>query len=200
MRVYGLTGGIASGKSTVTRFFQELGVPVVDADVVARELVEPGTVGLAAVAARFPGVLGADGRLDRKALGARVFGDAGEREALNALLHPQIAAAVLEHTRALAAEGHPVILYDAALLIENGHHRALDGVILVVVPEAVQLARLCARDGLSKAEARLRLGAQLPLKQKRVHATFVVDNSGSLEDTRAQVNAVWRQLSAPESP
>src|SRR5215218_4513459 len=196
MHVYGLTGGIASGKSTVSRMLRELGAQVLDADLLAREVVAPGTPGLAEVAARFPGVVGADGQLDRARLGARVFADPAERAALNALLHPRIAQAFLERTLALAEAGVPRVIYDAPLLIENGLHTRMEAVVLVAVPREVQRARLMARDGLSLEAAEARLASQLPLEEKRRHATWVVDNSGSLEETRAQVEQIWKALVA----
>ncbi|HEX8697366.1 MAG TPA: dephospho-CoA kinase [Myxococcaceae bacterium] len=196
MRLYGLTGGIASGKSTVSRMLRELGAHVLDADLIAREVVEPGTPGLAEVASRFPGVLGPDGRLDRAKLGARVFADPAERAALNALLHPRIGAAFLEKTQALAAQGVELVLYDAPLLIENGLHAGMDGVLLVWVPRELQKQRLMARDGLEAQAAEARLAAQLPLEEKRRHATWIVDNTGDLTSTRAQVEEVWRAMLA----
>jgi dephospho-CoA kinase len=196
VKIYGLTGGIASGKSTVTRMLRELGAHLLDADVIAREVVEPGTPGLKAVAERFPGVLGPDGRLDRVKLGARVFGDPKERAALNALLHPLIGQEFLLRTQALAEQGVERVLYDAPLLIENRLHEGMDGVLLVWVPREVQKARLRARDSLDEAAAEARLAAQLPLDEKRQHATWVVDNSGDLGATRAQVEGVWRVMLA----
>jgi dephospho-CoA kinase len=196
MKLFGLTGGIASGKSTVSHMLRELGAHVLDADVIAREVVEPGTPGLKAVAERFPGVLGPDGRLDRAKLGARVFGDPKERAALNALLHPLIGQQFLLRTHALAQQGVERVIYDAPLLIENRLHEGMDGVVLVWVPREVQKARLRARDGLDEAAAEARLAAQLPLDEKRPHATWVVDNSGELGATRARVEEVWRAMLA----
>ena len=196
MALYGLTGGIASGKSTVSRMLRELGAHVLDADVLAREVVEPGTPGLAAVAARFPGVLGPDGRLDRAKLGTRVFADANERAALNAIIHPLVREAFLEKVQALAAQGVERIIYDVPLLIEGGLQASMDGVVLVWVPRDIQKARLKARDGLDEAAAEARLAAQLPLDDKRQYATWIVDNSGELASTRAQVEQVWRAMLA----
>jgi len=196
LALYGLTGGIASGKSTVSRMLRELGAHVLDADVLAREVVEPGTPGLAAVAARFPGVLGPDGRLDRAKLGARVFGDATERAALNALIHPRVREAFLEKVQALAEQGVERIIYDVPLLIEGGLQASMDGVVLVWVPRDLQKARLMTRDGLDEAAAEARLAAQLPLDDKRPYATWIVDNSGDLASTRAQVEQVWRAMLA----
>ncbi len=196
MNIYGLTGGIASGKSTVSRMLRELGAEVLDADVIAREVVEPGTPGLQAVAERFPGVLDASGRLDRAKLGARVFGDPKERAALNALLHPLIGQQFLLRTQELAERGLERVIYDAPLLIENRLHEAMNGVVLVWVPREVQKARLMGRDGLDEAAAEARLAAQLPLDEKRQHATWLVDNSGDLGTTRARVEEVWRAMLA----
>lgn len=194
VRVVGLTGGIASGKSTVSQMLRELGAPIVDADVVAREVVEPGTPGLEEIADRFPGVIGADGRLDREKLAARVFGQDEERRALNAILHPRIQRAVVEQVEALARQGHRLVIYDAPLIVENGLHQILDGVILVAVPREVQVERLMARNGVSRDAAEARIRAQLPLEEKKKVATWIVDNAGSLEHTRAQVESIWRTL------
>lgn len=192
----GLTGGIASGKSTVSGMLRALGAQVIDADVVAREVVEPGTPGLAEIAARFPGVVGSDGRLDRERLGARVFGHDEERRALNALLHPRIQQAVVAHTEELGRQGHRLVIYDAPLIVENGLHHLLDGLIVVAVPVEVQLSRLMARNGLSREAAEARVRAQLPLEEKKKVATWVVDNSGPLDQTQAQVEQIWRELTS----
>ena len=194
MRVVGLTGGIASGKSTVTAMFRELGAQVIDADQVAREVVEPGTRGVEEVARRFPGVVDASGRLDRAELGRRVFADPAERRALEAIVHPRIREEVERRLEALTRAGENVALYDAALLIENGLQKGMDGVIVVWAPESLQRARLAARDGLDEAAVTARLRAQLPLADKRAHATWVVDNGGSLDETRAQVRRIWEEI------
>jgi dephospho-CoA kinase len=196
MRLYGLTGGISSGKSTVSRMLRELGAHVLDADVIARHVVEPGTPGLAEIAARFPGVIGSDGRLDRAKLGARVFADATERAALNAITHPRVREEFVRQVAALEAQGVERILYDVPLLFETGLHAGMDGVVVVWVPRDVQKARLMARDGLAEDAAEARLAAQLPLDAKRQHATWLVDNSGGLEATRAQVERIWREIQA----
>ncbi|NOK04392.1 MULTISPECIES: dephospho-CoA kinase [unclassified Myxococcus] len=196
MHVFGLTGGIASGKSTVTRVLRELGAEVLDADVIAREVVEPGTPGLAAVAARFPGVVGSDGRLDRAKLGARVFGDPAERAALNDITHPLVRQAFMDKLQALEERGVARVIYDVPLLIESGMHAWMEAVAVVWVPRALQKARLMSRDGLDSDAADARLAAQLPLDDKRAHATWVIDNSGDLASTRAQVEAMWRAMLA----
>lgn len=194
MKLIGLTGGIATGKSTVSAMFREAGLPVIDADELAREVVEPGQPALADIAVRFPGVLTPDGRLDRAKLGARIFSDPAERAALAAITHPRIQALAMERTSALAASGVPVAIYDAALLIENKLHEGMDGVILVTCPPEVQLARLRSRNALTEADAKARIASQMPVEQKRPFATWVIDNGGTLEDTRAQVEKVISTL------
>src|SRR5688572_16022933 len=195
VRVIGLTGGIASGKSTVAAILRELGAHVIDADLIAREVVAPGSKGLDAVVERFGReLLTADGSLDRKALADLVFADPSARGDLNAILHPLIAAASAAEMARLAAAGAPVAIYEAALLVENRVHDRLDGLIVVSAPEEIQLARLRARDGLDETAARARLAAQLPLRDKVAAADWVVDNGGAPEDTRAQVEAIWRDL------
>jgi dephospho-CoA kinase len=196
MHLFGLTGGIATGKSTVSKMFAELGVPIIDADVVAREVVAPGQAALEEIARRFPGVVDAQGRLDRAKLAARIFGDPKERAALNAITHPRIQKAVQEKTRRLAETGEARVLYDAALLIENGLHRGLHGVVLVVVPPDVQRRRLMERDRLTQADADARIASQMPLDEKRAYATWIVDNSGTLDDTRRQVERIFREMQA----
>nr|WP_216622793.1 dephospho-CoA kinase [Corallococcus exercitus] len=191
-----MTGGIASGKSTVSRMLRELGARVLDADVLAREVVEPGTPGLTRIADRFPGVVGPDGRLDRVKLGAHIFADPAERAALNAIVHPEVRALFLQKLQELEAEGVTHAVYDVPLLIETGLHSAMEGVAVVWVPREAQKARLMARDGLDATQAEARLQAQMPLDDKRAHATWVIDNSGAPEATRPQVEAVWRAMLA----
>lgn len=197
MLVIGLSGGIASGKSTVAAILRELGAPIVDADLLARQVVEPGTVALAEIATRFgPDVLDADGRLDRKRLAGRVFADDVARAQLNAITHPRIAEASRAAMGAMRGQGHPVALYEAALLVENRVHLGLDGLIVVAVSEDEQIARLCRRDGIDADAARARLATQLPLAAKVAVADWVIDNGGSTEDTRVQVERVWREVQA----
>ena len=194
VRVWGLTGNIGSGKSTVARLLAARGVPVVDADQIAREVVQPGKPAHEEIARRFPGAIGPGGALDRKALAARVFDDPAEREALNRIVHPRIAEQVAARMAALAEAGHRFAVYEAALIVENDLHRGLDGLIVVTAPEAVQLARLRLRDGMSEAEARARLAAQLPAAEKKRQATFVIENSGSEEALAAQVERLLAQM------
>ena len=196
MRVAGLTGGIASGKSTVSAMFRELGVPIIDADLLSREVVEPGQPALAGIAAAFgPSVLLPDGRLDRAALGEVVFNDDDARRRLETIVHPRVLEAERERIAALRAQGrHPWAIVDAALLIEAGTYRRKDAVILVYLDESTQIARLRARDGLSLQEARGRLATQMPLEETRRYADYIIGNGGDLDETRRQVQAVWADL------
>ena len=194
VRIWGLTGNIGSGKSTVARMLAAGGIPVIDADLVAREVVEPGKPALRDIAARFPGVLRRDGSLDRKALAALVFADAGERAALNAIIHPRIGEEVANRMAALAQAGERVAVYEAALIVENGLERDLDGLILVTAPPEAQIARMLLRDGTSESEAGARIASQLSAEEKARHATVVIDNSGSEADLSAQVQRLIARL------
>ena len=196
--VIGLTGGIASGKSAVAAMFGDLGIPVVDADALAREVVAPGTPGLARVVDAFgPEVLAADGTLDRARVGARVFADADDRRRLNAILHPLIAAAGLQRLAALERESDaPYVLYEAALLVETGGAKQFSKLIVVAASESTQLERLMRREGLSHADAQARIDAQLPLEDKIALADHVIWNDGSRDETRGQVDAVHATLVA----
>lgn len=197
MRVIGLTGGIASGKSTAAKILAELGARVVDADQIARDVVAPGEPALAEIVARFGhDYLLADGTLDRKRLGARVFADADERRALNAITHPRIAAETQARLSRLRDAGEPLALYEAALIVENGAQAGLDGLIVVACAEPTQRARLMARDGLSASEADARLAAQLPLAQKIAVADWVIDSNGTLAETRRAAARVWAEVVA----
>ena len=194
----GLTGGIGSGKSLVAGFFRELGAAVVDADAIAREVMAPGGPAYDAVMRAFgPGVLGADGMLDRKALASRIFGDTAARMQLNALTHPHIRRRLAEEAERLSAQpGVEVIVLDIPLLLEttDGRYLRLDGIVVVDATDEVRLARLSARDGLAPADTRMRLEAQMPLREKVARADWVIDNNGSPEATRAQVGALWEAL------
>jgi dephospho-CoA kinase len=197
MRVIGLTGGIASGKSTTARLFHELGARIVDADQLARDVVMPGQPALAEIARAFgPEMLTPEGTLDRKRLGALVFNDAAKRQKLEAITHPRIAMLTQERLAGLRAEGQPVALYEAALLVENGTHRALDGLVVTRCDEATQLERLRRRDGFDEAEARARVAAQLPLANKVAVADWVIDTSGTMAETQSQVAKVWADILA----
>jgi dephospho-CoA kinase len=197
VRVVGLTGGIASGKTTFAGVLRARGVPVVDADALARAAVAPGAPALAEIARAFgPGVLAADGTLDRKALAAVVFADPAARRRLEAITHPAVRRGMAEETARLAAAGHPLAFYDTPLLYEVGLEGALDSVVVVWAPRDVQRARLAARDGLSGAEAEARLAAQLPIDEKAARADFVVENVGAAADLGAKADRLLADLRA----
>jgi dephospho-CoA kinase len=194
----GLTGGIASGKSTVSRQLAALGCPVIDADLLAREVVAPGEPALAAVAEAFgPEVLRPDGGLDRPRLGAIVFRDAARRKALEAIIHPAVQARRQAALDGLAARGFDgLVVQDAALLIEVGGAAHVDRLVGVYAEPAAQRERLMRRDGLDAAEAERRIASQMPLAEKAKLAHYVIDNSDSPEETEAQVRAVHAALVA----
>jgi len=192
MRV-GLTGGVASGKSTVAALLRELGAVVVDSDVLAREVVEPGTPGLAAVVEAFgPAVLTADGTLDRPALGAVVFGDDAARRRLEAILHPLIRARAAE-LEAAAPKG-TVVVHDIPLLVETGQADRFDAVLVVDVPVETQVERMVRDRGMSGEDALARVAAQADRDQRLAAATHVVDNTGTREDLRDRVTEVLEKL------
>lgn len=195
LRVFGLTGGIGSGKSTVAALLRERGVPVVDADELAREAVAPGSQGLAEVVASFgPEVLDASGALDRKRLAAVVFGDEAARKRLNAITHPIVRQLSQQRFAELDRQGHELAAYDVPLLFEVGLDQVLKPVVVVYASEATQLERVMRRDGSSADQARARIRAQLPLTDKRARADHVIDNDGSPGELAAQVDRVLARL------
>jgi len=195
----GLTGGIASGKSTVAGFLSELGAYLVDADRISHELLAPGGRAVEAVVSRFgTDVLAEDGRIDRELLGRLVFADPDARHALEAIVHPAIRE---EMTRLVEAyrqtdEGSPVAVVDAALLVETGRHRTLDRLIVLRCGREVQIERLTRRGGLTREEAEARLDAQAPLAEKLAVADYVIDTETDLDETRRQTERVWEQILA----
>lgn len=189
--MFGLTGGIGSGKSTVGRRFRARGLPVIDADELAREAVARGSTGLAAIVERFgSGVLGPDGELDRKALASRVFSDDAARGALNAITHPRVAELSAARASALDARGEPLACYEVPLLFEAHLEAVLRPVVVVSAPLEVQIARALARDGGTEADVRARVRAQMPLEEKVRRADHVIDNAGSLDATSDRADAV----------
>jgi dephospho-CoA kinase len=183
LHLFGLTGGIASGKSTVAARFRARGVPVIDADALAREVVAPGTDGLRAVVEAFgPGVLAPDGTLDRKAVARIVFADVAARRRLEGITHPRITRLGMERAAEHAARGEPLVCYEAALIVENGVADAFRPLVVVACSEDVQIARVQARDGASREDALARVRAQKPLAEKVAVADFVVDTGGTLEE------------------
>lgn len=197
MIVIGLTGGIASGKSTISAALAQRGATVVDADKVGHDVYRPGSEGWQAVSAAFgPQVVAANGEIDRKALGAIVFADPSQRERLQNIVWPvmkRMMARLLEEFR---AEGREVIVLDAAVLIEAEWLDLVDQVWVVTVPVAVAEARLIARNGLTAEQAQARIAAQLSNAERARHATAVIDNSGSLAGATARVAALWDEFVA----
>jgi dephospho-CoA kinase len=192
IRVIGLTGGIATGKSSVARFFQKKGALVIDADQLAREAVKPGSRGLAEVVAAFgSGVLTPDGRLDRKRLGALVFSDSTRRRQLEGIVHPAIRRLAEERIASAAEAGQRVIFYMAPLLIEAGVTDRVDEVWVVTVRPEVQLERLMSRDGISREQAQRMVDSQMPLADKEKYGRVVIDNSGTLEETKRRLAEIW---------
>jgi dephospho-CoA kinase len=192
MRV-GLTGGVASGKSTVSAMLAELGAVVIDADVLAREVVAPGSEGLAEVVAAFgPGVLTADGDLDRPAMGALVFADEARRRALEAIIHPRVRARAAEMEA--QAPQDAVVVHDIPLLAETGQAGAFDAVVVVDVPTEVQVERMARLRGMPEEDALARIAAQATREERRAVATYVLENTGTLEDLRQRVTEVFEEL------
>lgn len=197
MIVAGLTGGIASGKSTVAAIFEEAGARLIDADRIARDSVRRGTPAYRDIVSHFGrGVLLDDGKIDRQRLAAIIFNNPAEQRALERIVHPQVKKEVarrLDLIRRQAPEA--LVIVDIPLLFESGMDRGLDAIIVVYVPENVQIERLMARDALSQTEALARIRAQMPIEEKKRLAALLIDNSGSFECTRAQALDVYHKLS-----
>jgi len=194
--ILGITGGIASGKSTVARLFGELGASVVSADALAREAVAPGSEALAALVERFGSKIIAQGGLDREALADIVFNDPASRADLDRITHPAIARLAEERLRALRESGVALVAYEAPLLFEANAERRVDKVLVVTVTPEVQLARLMARSGLDRASASARVAAQMSQAEKAARADYLIDNSGTPEVLREAVADLYRQLVA----
>jgi dephospho-CoA kinase len=194
----GLTGGIATGKSTVSEMLRQLGCQIIDADLLARDVVEPGQPALAEIVAEFgPEVVTAGGALDRKKLGAIVFTNPERRRRLEAITHPAIRALFMARLDALTEKGFAgIVIFDAAVMIESGNYKNMDRLVVVVTDEATQMARLRGRDGTDDAEGRRKIASQMPLAEKAKLADYVIDNSGSREATAEQVRRVFATLMA----
>jgi dephospho-CoA kinase len=197
VHLFGLTGGIASGKSAVAARLRSRGVPIIDADALSRDAVAVGSAGLAEVVTAFgPEVLTPDGALDRKKLAAIVFGDDAKRKLLNSIVHPRVTALTLEHAARLRDAGEPLGCYEAALIVENGVSDMFRPLVVVAAPEDVQVARACARDRATPDEARARIRAQMSLAEKTKVADYVIDNDGTLEDLQRKTDEVLAQVCA----
>jgi dephospho-CoA kinase len=194
MRIIGLTGGIASGKSSVARILEALGVVVVDADQLAREAVAPGGDSYSSIVADFgEGILNPDRTINRRALAKIVFADSAARRHLERITHPAIARLAEERLTALRNRGTPVVVYMAPLLIEAGVSSRVDEIWVVYADRETQVARLMLRDGLSRDEALQRLAAQMSMEEKRTYGRIVIDNSGTPEETESQVKDLWER-------
>ena len=194
----GLTGSIATGKSTVSRMFAHLGARVIDADLLSREVVTPGQAAYARIVEEFgPQVVQEDGSLDRKALGAIVFADPTRRKRLEEITHPAIGARQQRMLSVLDEEAFEgVVLWDAALLFESGGVAKMDRVVVVFADPETEVRRLMERDGLREADARARIASQMPIAEKAKLADYVIDNSGTREETERQVRTVYGALLA----
>ncbi|HET9195302.1 MAG TPA: dephospho-CoA kinase [Vicinamibacterales bacterium] len=197
MKRVGLTGGIATGKSHVRAVFEALGVPTIDADVLAHKAVAPGSAAFEAVKARFgPSVLDSAGGLDRRKLGSVVFADPQARKDLEGIIHPEVVEAIDRWFSSLDARVHPFAIADVPLLYEAGRERDYDVVIVTACELPTQIRRVMARDGISEGEAKQRIAAQLPIEEKVRRADHVIRTDGLLASTNAQVHEVYKRLSA----
>lgn len=198
MKVIGLTGGIASGVTLVARMFRDLGARVIEADQVSREVTRPGTDTFRAIVAAFgPEVIGPDGTLDRRRLGGIVFADAAARARLNAITHPAIRRRIWEEIETIRRTApDAVVIVDIPLLLDTAGPETfdLDGVIVVTATPELQLSRMMSRDGLSRADAQRRLDAQRPVALKAADADWVIENTGTIEETQRQVRRIWDEL------
>jgi dephospho-CoA kinase len=196
LKLIGLTGGAGSGKSTVSEMLRDLGAVVIDADEATHAVYEPGTPGFEAVAREFGPEFVRDGRIDRARLGELVFNDADARHRLNDIVHPLVREWMAARTAEAAQAGADVVVQDVPLLFENGLARLYSTDVLVYVPEDKQLERLVKGRGLSADKARAMISAQMPIEEKRKLARHVIDNSGTTEATRQQVQRLWDDMLA----
>jgi dephospho-CoA kinase len=194
LKLIGLTGGAGSGKSTVAAMLRELGAEVVDADEATHAVYEPGSPGFDAVVREFGAEYVRDGKIDRSRVGALVFADEDARHRLNAIVHPLVREWMAARTAEAVLNGTEVVVQDVPLLFENGLSRLYSTVLLVYVPEPAQLERLVKGRGLSEDRARAMIAAQMPIEEKRALASHVIDNSGSREATRKQVQTIWKDF------
>jgi len=194
VKLVGLTGGVGSGKSTVAEMMRELGAEVVDADEATHAVYEPGSPGFDAVVREFGNAYVDGGRIDRSRLGELVFRDDDARRRLNSIVHPLVRDWMAQRTAEAAERGAEVVVQDVPLLFENGLERLFSSVVLVYVPEELQVERLVSGRGFAPERARAMIAAQMPIENKRGLAHHVINNSGTREETQAQVKAVWKQL------
>ena len=201
MKLVGLTGGVGSGKSTVADMLRDLGAEVVDADEASHAVYEPGTPGFTAVVREFGDDFVSAGRIDRQRLGALVFSDADARRRLNAIVHPLVREWMAARTAEAAMREAEVVVQVVPLLFENGLERLFSTIVLVYVTPELQIERLIRWRGLTQQRAKAMMAAQMPIDVKRPRAHHVIDNSGSIEKTRAQTDQLWAQLTfTPRRP
>ena len=198
MFLIGLTGGIGSGKTTVASRLKTLGARIVDADKIAREIVEPGEPALAELAEAFDGVLNADGTLNRAELARQAFATPEATEKLNSITHPRIRERTLERFAQARTEAVPVLVYDMPLLIENGEYKKMDHVLVVDAADEIRIDRLVNSRGLDEDDARRRIAAQISREERLGAADSVVDNSGTRDQLVQQVDTFWEQVVAPQ--
>lgn len=196
MKIIGLTGGIASGKSTVNDFLRRNGAVVIDADEISRALTAPGGAALKNIRAVFGDAVFAGEVLDRKKLAQVIFSDAAQREKLNALIHPMVLAQMQKKTLEADAHGEAAVIWDVPLLFETGYDRFTDETWLVAAEESIQLKRLIARDDLTPSQAQSRIDTQMPLKRKRELADRILENNGTLAELEAQALLLWERAHA----
>jgi dephospho-CoA kinase len=196
MLIVGLTGGIASGKSLVAKVFQDLGAHVIDADKIVHELLEPGQQAWEEVVEYFgPGIVFPDKTIDRRKLGEIVFNHAEKRTWLNQCLHPKVFAAYSSRVKHLCERApHAIIVLDAALLIETGYHKKMDRIVVVYATQEQQMERLTSRDRFSREQALVRIRSQMPLSEKRKQADYVIENTGTREETEHQAREIFQKL------
>ena len=197
MFLIGLTGGIGSGKTTVASRLKTLGARIVDADKIAREIVEPGEPALAELAEAFDGVLNADGTLNRAELARQAFATPEATEKLNSITHPRIRERTLERFAQARTEAVPVLVYDMPLLIENGEYKKMDHVLVVDAADEIRIDRLVNSRGLDEDDARRRIAAQISREERLAAADSVVDNSGTRDQLLQQVDTFWEQVVVP---
>ncbi|WP_243370484.1 dephospho-CoA kinase [Geotalea sp. SG265] len=194
MRIIGLTGGIASGKSTVAELLKGMDVPVIDADQLSRQVVTPGEPAYNAIVAEFgTGILNTDRTINRTALGKIVFADPAARQRLEAITHPAIRRRAEDELLRLKQSGKPVVIYMAPLLIEAGASSRVDEIWVVYVDRETQLKRVMARDKITREEASQKVAAQMPMEVKKLHGSVVIDNRGSMEELATQVQETWNR-------
>lgn len=193
MKVIGLTGGIASGKSTASAYLRELGAVIVDADAISRASTRRGGAAFEAVCAAFGDILGADGEIDRRKLGGIVFADEDARRKLNSIVHPAVMAESRAQIENARASGVKVCILDVPLLFETGMEKLCDETWLIYVPREEQIRRMAERDGLDAAAAAARIDSQMPLEEKLKRADVAIDSSGTIEQTREKLHRLWEE-------